>query len=132
MVLSGDLLGTSIEAGLYVDIKLDVEFVSHDGSNGGVKGLAVRFGSITESDVEIAYLDDGGLGSTQNLEALIDSLPNLLGSFITGQEFGPFELPSLDLSQTVPGLPPGTTLGLGGLRLTSQAGYAVIGGDLGP
>lgn len=132
LVLNGDLLGTSIEVGLYVDLVLDVEFVSNDGSDGSPKGLSLRFGAIAESAVEIAYLDDGGLGDTLDLKTLIESLPNLLSGFITGREFGPFALPSMDLAETVPGLPPGTTIGIGGLRLESQAGYAVIGGDLGP
>lgn len=132
LVLSGDLLGTSIEVGMYVDLVLDVEFVSHDGAGGGPRGLSLRFGAITESDVEIAYLDDGGLGDTIDLATLLESLPSILGGFITGQEFGPFSLPTMDLSQTVPGLPAGTVLGINGLRLSSQAGYAVIGGDLGP
>ncbi len=131
LVLTGDLLGSSVEVGMYVDLVLDVEFVSHDGTDGGAKGLSIRFGTITDSDVEIAYLDDDGLGDTLDLATLLESLPSMLGGFITGQEFGPFELPSMDLSTLVPGLPAGTTLGIGGLRVTPQAGYAVIGGNMG-
>jgi len=131
LTLTGDILGSSVEVGMYVDLVLDVQFVSHDGSDGGAKGLSIQFGAITDSDVEIAYLDDGGLGDTLDIGTLLENLPSILGGFITGQEFGPFELPSMDLSTLVPGLPAGTTLGLGGLRVTPQAGYAVIGGNLG-
>lgn len=132
LVLTGEALGSPIEVGIYADLMLDVEFVSHDGAGGGPKGLSLRFGAITESDIEIAYLDDGALGDMFDVAALLEGLPSLLGGYITGQEFGPFELPSMDLSSTVPGLPPGTNLGIGGLRVSTQAGYAVIGGDLGP
>lgn len=129
LVLSGDLLGTSVEVGFYVDMMLDVDFVSSTAPD--AKGLSLRFGDITDSDVEIAYLDDGGLGGSFDLATLIENLPEILGGFISGREFGPFELPSMDLGQTIPGLPPGTTLGIGQLGVSTQAGYAVIGGDLG-
>jgi len=130
LVLTGEIGGKSVEVGLYIDLVLAVDFVSHDGSDGGAKGLSIRFGAVTESGVEIAYLDNGGLEGF-DLGALIEGLPSILGGLITGQEFGPFELPSLDLGTLVPGLPPGTNLGINGLRVTPQAGYAIIGGNLG-
>lgn len=132
LVLTGNLGGSDIEVGIYVDLNLDVFFVSNDGSDGGPKGLSIEFGALTESDVEIAYLDDGALGDSLDVASIIENLPSILGSYITGQQFGPFELPSMDLGTVVPGLPQGTTLGLGNLQVTPQAGYAIIGGDLGP
>lgn len=129
--LRGELLGTPIDVGVYVDATLAVEFVSNDGTNGGEKGLSIRLGDLTDSDVEIAYLDDGGV-DTLDVEALIENLPSLLGTFISGQEFGPLALPSLDLGTLVPGLPAGTNLGINGLQVDTQAGYAVLGGNLGP
>ncbi|MBL8787248.1 MAG: hypothetical protein JNJ59_20250 [Deltaproteobacteria bacterium] len=130
--LTGEALGFPVEVEMYVDMAIGVGFVSHDGADGGARGLSLRFGNIVNSDIEIASLNDGGLGELFDLAAILQALPTLLGSFITGQEFGPFELPATDLSTIVPTLPAGTTFGLGNLSVTSQSGYAVIGGDLGP
>lgn len=128
--LTGTAVAFPIEVELYVDLSLGVEFVSYDGAEGGPAGLSLRFGGITDSDVEIAYLDDGGLGALFDVRVILENLPSLLGGFLTGQEFGPFELPATDLSAIIPGVPAGTSLGLGNLQVRPQAGYAILGGDL--
>lgn len=128
--LTGNALGFPIEVEMYTDLTIGVEFVSYDGGEGGPSGLSLRFGAITDSDVEVAYLDDGGLGSLFDVRVILESLPDLIGGFISGQEFGPFELPATDLSSIIPGVPAGTSLGLGNLQVKPIAGYAILGGDL--
>lgn len=128
--LTGTAIAFPIEVEMYTDLSLAVEFVSYDGAEGGASGLSLRFGAITDSDVEIAYLDDGGLGSLFDVRVILENLPDLIGGFISGQEFGPFELPATDLSGIIPGIPAGTSLGLGNLQVRPEAGYAILGGDL--
>ncbi len=130
VTLNGNLFGSPLEVELYADLVLSVEFVSYDGAEGGASGLSLKFGAIVESDIEIAFLNDGGLGSLFDVRSIIEGLPDLLGGFLVGQEFGPFNLPATDLSSLIPGVPAGTSLGLGNLQVTPQAGYAILGGDL--
>lgn len=122
--LEGQILGSTISVGMYADLSLLVGFDSDE------QGLSVVLGQIVDSDIEVITLDDGGLGQIFDIRALLEGLPELLGSFITGQRIGPILLPQMDLSTLVPTVPPGTQFGLGPLSVKTQDGYVVLGGDL--
>lgn len=124
--LTGTALGSAVRVTLYADLGFDAGFVTSG------DGLSLMIGELTFSDFEVIESDAGALGEAFDLRALVeDVLPDLLGGFLVGQEFGPFNLPATDLSATIPSLPPGTSLGLVNLGVTTQDGYIVIGGDLG-
>ncbi len=123
--LVGNLLGLEVSADMYSDFRLSVAYETRP------DGLYVVLGDVLETEFEVITLDDGGLGEIFDIRSLIvDALPGLLGSFLAGQSIGPIALPPTDLSTLLPGLPVGTTFGLGNLQVRNQDGYVVIGGDL--
>ncbi|MFO0746088.1 MAG: hypothetical protein U1F43_10490 [Myxococcota bacterium] len=133
VTLTGDVLGSPVSVTMYVDLTTTVSFVSHpanENGNGQPAGLGVMLGALTGSEVEVMTLDDGGLGEIFDLRSILENLPSLLGGFITGQEIGPIQLPSTDLSTLLPGVAPGTSLGLGDLEVLTQEGYVILGGNL--
>ncbi len=125
IVMTGEAFGSPIRAEMYADISLGAGFTTDAG------GLSLEIGSLLFADIEVVALDDSALPSAIDLRSLLeDGFPALLGSFLTGQTFGPFTIPATDLSTTVPGLPAGTSLGLGNLGALQTDGYVIIGGDL--
>jgi len=54
----------------------------------------------------------------------------LIGNLLVGESFGPIELPSVDLSETTPGIPQGSVLEFQNLTLSQSSGYVLIEGDL--
>ena len=113
MEVTGTAFGADIRATIYADVGLAAEFVTSD------QGLSLAIGEMLFFDVEVITLEDGGIAL--DLRTLLeDGLPGILNGMLVGEEFGPFNLPPTDLSQTIPGLPPGTTLGLGNLQVVSQ------------
>lgn len=127
VVMTGNMLGSAVRVALYADLGFAASFET------SAAGMSLRIGELTFSDFEVMEEEAGALGDLFDLRNLVeDGLPAILESFLVGQEFGPFNLPATDLGASIPGLPPGTTVGLGALSITNQDGYIVIGGDLGP
>jgi len=128
--LEGSLFGSEVVVDMYVDLTTAIQFLSHTATATTPGGLGIVLGEFMDDDVEVVYLDDGGLGELFDVRSLLETLPDLLEGYIAGQELGPIELPSTDLSTLLPGLPAGTTLGLGQLEVVTGDGYVVLGGNL--
>ncbi|MCB9736800.1 MAG: hypothetical protein H6745_29825, partial [Deltaproteobacteria bacterium] len=125
VTLTGDIGGSPVRVTMYADLGLAASFVT------GEDGLSMQIGQLEFADFEVIEEDAGALGDVFDLRALVeDGLPGIISGFLVGQEFGPFNLPPTDLSATNPNLPPGTSVGLGNLSVSSPDGYVVIGGDL--
>lgn len=125
VTLTGDFSGSPVRVTMYADLGLAASFVT------GADGLSLKVGQLQFADFEVIDEDAGALEEVFDLRALVeDVLPGLISNFLVGQEFGPFNLPPTDLSATNPNLPPGTTVGLGNLSVSTPGGYVVIGGDL--
>jgi len=125
--ISGDLLGFGIDATVFLDLKLLVNFV------GSPEGLLIEMDSIQFFDVEVVAVGPD-VSEKDNRELLENQLEPLLSSFLVGETFGPIEIPSLDFDGLIPGLtlPPGTdtTLDLGPLEISKETGYVLVETDL--
>ncbi|MFT7582551.1 MAG: hypothetical protein ACI9MR_004233 [Myxococcota bacterium] len=121
--LSGTFQGQVVTATLYADLGFGATFVTSAG------GLSARIGELQFNDFEVVTVEQGDLPLDLTL-VVEDLLPGLIGGLLVGQEIGPFNLPATDLGATTPGLPLGTTIGLGNLSVSPQDGYVIVGGDL--
>lgn len=119
-----DLLGTPIDAGIYMDLGLSVQFEAKP------DGLYINILGLSFVDIEVIEIvkSEDGLFDPEDL--LKDTLPGLLESFLAGQSFGPIALPAIDLSTILPGIAPGTNLELGDIGVSSQDGYTVLDSNL--
>ncbi|MCB9730350.1 MAG: hypothetical protein H6744_03460 [Deltaproteobacteria bacterium] len=122
--IAGDLLGAPLDAEVYIDLALPLEF------SGGADGLSVTVGQFEFFDVEVIDSTEDVLGLFDVRDLLENQLGGILGSFLTGQTFGPIALPPIDLGGLIPGLPTSLTLELGDLDVSKDQGYVVISGDL--
>jgi hypothetical protein len=122
--VSGDLLGAPLEAEIYIDLAIPLVF------SGGAGGLSVTVGQFEFFDVEVISSTEDVLGLFDVRDLLENQLGGILGSFLSGQTFGPIALPAIDLGGLVPGLPAGISFELGDLDVTKDQGYVVISGDL--
>jgi hypothetical protein len=121
--LSGDLLGIPLDADAYVDLTLMAVFKTKD------DGFYIEIGELKDFDVEV--VDVGPNADYDDMKMLLEEeLPKILGSFLVGQEFGPIELPTIDLGEIVPGVPAGSVLEFQDLEIGKASGYVVIEGEL--
>ncbi|MGM0578561.1 MAG: hypothetical protein ACQEXJ_22745 [Myxococcota bacterium] len=123
-VLDANLLGSPVTATLYLDAAVGLAFGADNG------GLTVTVGEFKFLDAEVIQISES-VGDLFDLKSLLeDDLQSLLGGYVTGETFGPIEIPAIPLSDLVPGVPPGVVLQLGNLGVSKDQGYVVVGGDL--
>ncbi len=113
--------GIELKASLYVDASFQLYV------EGQSDGLHVVIGDANFLDIEV--LSASSLGPLDIGSIIELGLPALLGQ-VSGQDFGPVALPSVDLSAFIPGLPQGASLQLGNLDAVETDGYLIVGGDL--
>ncbi len=125
--ISGDLLGLGIDATVFIDLQLLVNFVAE------ADGLYVEMDSIQFVDVEVVAVG-ADVSEADNRELLEEQLGPILGAFLEGERFGPIEIPGLDFGDLIPGMtfPAGTdtTLDLGPLEVSKDTGYVLVETDL--
>lgn len=120
---SGSLLGIQLDADAYVDLTLLAVFKTSP------EGFFIEVGDLKDFDIEVVGV--GPNADYEDVKSLLeDELPNILGTFLVGQEFGPIALPTIDLGEIVPGVPGGSVLEFQDLEITKSSGYVVIEGEL--
>ena len=125
--IAGNLLGLGIDATVFLDLQLLVNFDATE------EGLFVVLEDLKYFDVEVVAVGPD-VSEADNRMLLEEQLEPLLATFLVGESFGPIEIPSLSFDGLIPGLtlPPGTdtSLDLGPIEVTKDSGYVLIETDL--
>ena len=122
--MNANLLGSDIEATMYVDAAISLFFGASE------EGLSVTVGDFAFLEVEVIAYEESSAGLIDIRDLLENQLYGLLSGLIVGQSFGPLALPPLALGDFAPGLPPEAILNLGNLGITKSSGYVILGADL--
>jgi hypothetical protein len=121
--LAGSLLGFDLDADAYADLTLLATFKTKE------DGFYIEVGDLKDFDVEVVSV--GPNADYEEMKSLLeDELPTILGAFLVGQEFGPIELPVIDLGDSIPGVPEGSVLEFQDLQIGKSSGYVLIEGEL--
>ena len=117
------MMGAPVMAQLYLSAALDASITG----NGNEIGLNIL--GFTDIETQIIQVQGSLLGF--DIEDLIEGvvIPMLVEQ-VSNLALGSFPIPEFDLSGLVPGIPPGTTLGLTDLEIGMDSGYLMIGGAL--
>ena len=119
--LFGQPMNVVVHASFVAGIKITVEANKLTISLTDIKSVK------TDVEVQQAHL----VASEAVIESLVaDTLVKNLLDILGGSALGGFELPVIDLSSTVKGLPPGTGIAIDPKVLTRASGNTVIGGKL--
>jgi hypothetical protein len=121
--LVGTLLGLNLDAVAFLDISLNAIFETKP------DGFYITIGEVDDFDMEVEEMVEG-TGSDAVKELLEEHLAGLIGNLLVGQSFGPIELPSVDLSESITGLPAGSVLQFQDLTVSQSSGFVLIEGEL--
>jgi hypothetical protein len=118
---SMNLLGTPLDATLYVSLNANLQLTA----SGGEIGLGIS--SIDRVEMQVVVEDPELYELGQVLEGLVgDALvPGLLGA-LGGDALGSFPLPEIDISESIDGVPAGTLLRIVPTRVDRIDGNNII------
>jgi len=123
------LFGSPVQMQLYTSLEAAAHLEAVDTPTG--KQLSIAVDTPSFIDVEIASLSGGLVGAEDTLGNLIRTtlIPQLLSS-LTGKALGTFPIPSIDLSQMITGLPPGTDISIEIREILRSHAYTVLSGNV--
>jgi hypothetical protein len=119
------LLGTPMTIVLYATFTA--------GTKVDAKGdkISVALTGVKKTYTEVTVLEDDLVGSEAAIEKMIaESLVGGLMQALGGQALGAFDLPKVDLSAAMKGLPKGTAIAIDPQTVTRKGGNSIIGGKL--
>ena len=122
---SMQLFGQQMDVVVYTTLKAGVTISAANGA------IGIALTGIKQADLQVDIAQDNLVSSEGMLEQLVKD--NLLGALIgklSGSALGSFPLPAIDLSGTMPGLPPGVGIAIDPQKLTRKDGNSVVGGVL--
>ena len=122
--LNADMLGIPVHAVFYADASAGIFFSASE------EGLNATLGDFKFLEIEVLQISDGLDDIIDVKDLLENQLAGLLGGLIVGQNFGPIELPPINLGEMVPGLEQDAELHFVNLAVTKDEGYVVVAGDL--
>ncbi len=125
-----ELLGQKMDVVLWATFLAGVE-VTVTKNKAGNAELAITLKEVKKLDLEVNVQQDKLVGSEKVLAGLVgDSLVKGLLGALGGEALGSFELPAIDLSGTVQGLPKGTGIAIDPQSVTRKEGNTIVGGKL--
>jgi hypothetical protein len=121
--LKGKLFTLDLDAVAFLDVTLDAIFETKE------DGFYITLGELQNFDIEVSEVaDPTQYNATKTL--LEETLSPIIGGLLSGQSFGPIELPSIDLSEGVTGVPAGSVLEFQDLTISQSSGYVLLEGEL--
>ncbi|MBP47025.1 MAG: hypothetical protein CMH53_03720 [Myxococcales bacterium] len=127
---SMELLGQKLDVELWITVAIGVDVKLAKNAKGNSE-LSIGLTEVKSLDIEANIKQDNLIGSETVIAGLVgDNLVSgLLGS-LGGGALGSFELPTIDLSGAVKGLPPGTGIAIAPKTIVRKAGNTIVGGAL--
>ncbi len=123
-----DMMGMHWDIDIFLFMVMDASLtiVEED----GVKKIGLEFGDLEVAEIEVADVGPELKGKESMVENLFATvvLPLLTDQLLGG--LGGIEVPAIDMSTIVDGIPPGTTLSVDLETLAVDNGYLLIGGKL--
>ncbi len=93
--------------------------------------IGISLDTIKSKALQVDVQQDNMVSSEGVLEKLVsDALLDNLVAQLGGTALGTFPIPSIDLSKSLPGLPPGTGIGIAVETTTRKNGNTIVGGKL--
>lgn len=123
------LFSLPIDMDMYVSMDGEAELFVASKPGGNEIGLKLK--KINFIDVEIAKLSGELKGAEEVISKLVKEklMPKFLESF-GDKAFGTFPVPSIDLSEMHPSIPPGTQIELDLQEIFRMFGYTVLSGNI--
>lgn len=119
------LFGQQMDVVVYTTLTAGVQITAANGA------IGIALTGVKQADLQVDIAQDNLVSSEGVLEKLVAD--NLLGSLIgklSGSALGSFPLPAIDLSGTMPGLPPGVGIAIDPQKVTRMDGNSIVGGVL--
>jgi hypothetical protein len=114
-----------------MDVVLYASFVAGVTVKAVGNEIGISLDSVKSKALQVDVLQDNMVSSEGVLEKLVaDALLDNLVAQLGGTALGTFPIPSIDLSSSMPGLPPGTGIGIAVETTTRKNGNTIVGGKL--
>jgi hypothetical protein len=120
-----DLFGAPMNVVVHASFVAGIEVAAD------AKQLTIKLTKIKSVATDVEVVEENLIASESVIESLIaDNLVGNLLGVLGGSALGGFELPVIDLSGAVPGIPKGTGIAIDPKTVTRQDGNTIIGGKL--
>ena len=117
--------------GQKMDVVVYATFVAGIQVSVDANKLTIQLTNVKSVQTDVEVQQEALIASESVIESLVaDTLVKNLLTVLGGSALGGFELPVIDLSSTVKGLPPGTGIAIDPKTVTRIEGNTVIGGNL--
>lgn len=120
-----DLFGNPLTLQIWVSLTAGIELTAADG------GIGIALTDIKSVFTEVNVAEDAGVAAEATIKGLIETelVGGLLGA-LGGDALGSIPLPTIDLSTSVPSLPPGTGFSILINGVNRAGGNTIVDGDL--
>ncbi len=125
-----ELLGQKMDVVLWATFEAGLKVSVEKNAKGG-SAVGIQITEIKKIDTDITVKQENLVGSEKVIQSLVgDALVKGLIGVLGGNALGSFDLPVIDLSGTVKGLPPGAGIAIDPQSVDRKGGNTIIGGKL--